>query len=140
MSRRSRQQAARFADGFIFAVQGGSRAPRDARRQLEELLPYTVGGTALETVRLLLSELVTNSVEHGGASERDSIEVAGTVMPATIRVEVASSEPRFSHTPTMPPIDEPRGRGLLLVQSLSEEWGITASAGVTSVWFEVALG
>ena len=86
---------------------------------------------ALEAVELMVSELATNCIRH----ERTSPHVAIVRSPRRIRVEVTDSG---GGVPTMrsPGPDEPSGRGLQIVDMLSEQWGIEpeAPSGKT-VWF-----
>jgi anti-sigma regulatory factor (Ser/Thr protein kinase) len=85
----------------------------------------------LEAVELMVSELATNCIRH----ERTSFHI--TILGSTqeIRVEVTDSG---SGTPTMrsPGPDEPSGRGLQIVDMLSDTWGVEAErpSGKT-VWF-----
>ncbi|MGH2894930.1 MAG: ATP-binding protein [Solirubrobacteraceae bacterium] len=73
----------------------------------------------LEAVELMVSELATNCIRH----ERTSFHI--TILGSTreIRVEVTDSG---SGTPTMrsPGPDEPSGRGLQIVDMLSDTWGV----------------
>ncbi|HZE05581.1 MAG TPA: ATP-binding protein [Solirubrobacteraceae bacterium] len=90
----------------------------------------------LEAVELMLSELATNCIRH----ERMSFYVAVTRSEAEVRVEVTDSG---SGMPTMrrPGPNDPSGRGLQIVDMLSDEWGIEPEvpAGKT-VWFALAAG
>ena len=129
---------ASFSDAFIFIVAGGPRAPSEARRQLDEQLEGRIPAALIETARLLVSELVTNCVQHGGATARHSIEVSGSLLRRTLWLEVASDGPAFRHSPTRPDDMSAGGRGLYLVDSLSETWGIATESGRAAVWLELA--
>ncbi len=96
----------------------------------------TLGGSAaatLEAVELMVSELATNCIRH----ERTSFHI--TILGSTreVRIEVTDSG---TGTPTMrsPGPDEPSGRGLQIVDMLSERWGVLPEqpSGKT-VWFTV---
>ena len=88
----------------------------------------------LDSLRLLVSEVVSNSVRHGEGT--GPIQLRVTLGPSTIRVEVEDPGPGFA----LPPDLEPRGRhdgwGLLLVDRISARWGVVAGA-TTLVWFEI---
>jgi len=103
-----------------------------ARRVLERL-PDAVPPTQLETLRLLVSEVVTNSVRHGGVGP---IELRVSMTPSTVRVEVEDRGPGFE--PELAVGDEERnsGWGLFLVDQLAARWGVTANR-TTTVWFEL---
>ncbi len=85
----------------------------------------------VDAVELMVSELATNCIRH----ERTSFHI--TIMGSTqeVRVEVTDSG---SGTPTMrsPGPDEPSGRGLQIVDMLSDSWGVEPEdpSGKT-VWF-----
>lgn len=90
---------------------------------------------ALEAVELMVSELATNCIRH----ERTSFYVTITRTPREIRIEVTDSG---SGMPTMrsPGPSDPSGRGLQIVDMLSDEWGVEPEvpAGKT-VWFSMAV-
>ena len=81
---------------------------------------------------LLVSEVVTNAVEHGSSGGIVEIEA----LPAGLRVAVtdhAHGDPEVRH----PSPDEPTGRGLAIVDQLSRWWGVEPVDGGKRVWFEV---
>jgi signal transduction histidine kinase len=84
-----------------------------------------------ETVRMLVSELVTNAVRHGRSG--DSVEVHAT-WNGEIRVEVQDHGHGFVPTPHRAALDEPGGFGLFLVGHLADRWGVEIDDG-TTVWF-----
>jgi anti-sigma regulatory factor (Ser/Thr protein kinase) len=89
-----------------------------------------------EILELLVSELVTNSVRHGGRLENSCVELRVTVADRCVRVEVCDHGPGFDGEPPRPP--EPHqtsGWGLYLVDRLSRDWGIERNP--TRVWFEM---
>ncbi len=101
-----------------------------ARRFATDTLSTSPAST-VEAVELMVSELATNCIRH----ERTSFHI--TILGSTqeIRVEVTDSG---SGTPTMrsPGPDEPSGRGLQIVDMLSDSWGVEPEnpSGKT-VWF-----
>ena len=112
-------------------LSGGSDAPSRARRALRGLNGSLAG---LEhRVPLLVSELITNSVEHAGAGPEDSIELELTSSEEMVRVEVTDHGPW-----TEPPAarSEPGGFGLLLVEQLADRWGVGPGPR-KCVWFEI---
>ena len=103
-----------------------------ARHTLDRLAD-AVDGSLLDDLRLLVSEVVTNSIRHGGVGP---IELRVWVNPRTVRVEVEDRGPGFE--PSLGDGEEDRGSGwgLLLVERLTARWGVVASA-TTTVWFEL---
>ena len=113
-----------------------ARAPHAARQALVGL--PVVPDERLDAVQLLVTELVTNSVVHAGLRPGEQIELSVKRSPGGLRVEVADSGPGFDPPP---PPDDPfaeHGRGLALVDMISDRWGI-ARGTLTSVWFELDL-
>jgi anti-sigma regulatory factor (Ser/Thr protein kinase) len=135
---RRRRFEASFSDAFIFSITGGPEAPGHARHGLANQVNGSLDAAALEKARLLVSELVTNCVQHAGTPADEPIEVAGSLHRDALRVEVTSIGPAFDHQPTKPSPSSARGRGLFLVETLAREWGVTSSDGRTGVWFEIA--
>jgi anti-sigma regulatory factor (Ser/Thr protein kinase) len=113
-------------------------APR-ARRALERLEPLMSWPTYAD-LRLLVSELVANSVEHSGANPDDLIGLEVHVRDERLLVEVTDPGPGFDlpYRPTSQPWEAEYGRGLLIVDSLAQSWGV-AHGERSSVWFELAV-
>ncbi|MFF9273969.1 SpoIIE family protein phosphatase [Streptomyces griseosporeus] len=129
---------------------GGSLAPGTARdlvrgalREWAELGPpgaRHLTDRLVEDAILVVSELVTNAVVHAGTDVGllCRLEPAGHVV-----VEVSDQHP--AHAPrddeparaaqAVPAYDTPEyGRGLRLVATLAESWGITYRRGAKTVW------
>jgi anti-sigma regulatory factor (Ser/Thr protein kinase) len=86
-------------------------------------------------VLLLVSELVTNAIRHGGADAATSLELELAVKPRTIRVEVKDPGEGFPLEPTADP-DREGGWGLVLLDHLADRWGIERDLPHT-IWFEI---
>jgi hypothetical protein len=114
---------------------GGAHAPASARAAVETLPAGSLEPPLAHTARLLASEIVTNSVRHGGVGEDGLLGFELVLSPASVRVEVNDPGPGFVPRPDRPQADDVGGRGLFLVDSLADRWG-TAEGG-TRVWFEL---
>jgi Histidine kinase-like ATPase domain len=88
-----------------------------------------------ETATLLVSELATNAIVH--AASAFEVTVVYPTPAGRVRVEVADGNPH-QPTPLDPPPTAPHGRGLLLVATLSDEWGVQVARSGKSIWFELA--
>ncbi|MET8569991.1 ATP-binding protein [Streptomyces sp. NPDC004783] len=109
------------------------RAVPEARRALRELLRQWGRPGRSEVAELLTSELVTNALVH---TDDDALLTA-TVSERGLRVEVRDGESGLP-TPRAPDPDEATGgRGLVLVRSLADAWGVRSHDGGKSVWFEL---
>jgi anti-sigma regulatory factor (Ser/Thr protein kinase) len=81
---------------------------------------------------LLTDELVSNVVRHVAAP----MTVRAICRPERIRVEVddpSTERPRLMH----PDQETMRGRGILLVDALADEWGTDVHDAGKTVWFEI---
>ncbi|WP_246561574.1 ATP-binding protein [Streptomyces roseirectus] len=105
----------------------------EARHALRELLRNWGKPGRSAIAELLTSELVTNALLH---TDDDAVLTA-TVGPDGLRVEVRDFVPQLP-TPRAPhPDDGTHGRGLLLVQSLADAWGVRRHGIGKAVWFEL---
>ncbi|MHA3701159.1 ATP-binding protein [Jatrophihabitans sp. YIM 134969] len=90
-------------------------------------------------VELIVSELVSNAVRHG----RPEIELRLRARPFAVDVGV------LDHDTSVPPSDlslphdtQRTGRGLFMVDALSQAWGVESlpGGGGKTVWASVATG
>jgi anti-sigma regulatory factor (Ser/Thr protein kinase) len=111
------------------------RTPRAAflaRRALDDL---PVDPAVLPDVRLLVSELITNSVKYGGEGPV-RLEVAAT--PKGVRAEIIDHGAGFTPVARNDDLDKVGGWGLHLTEQLASRWG--TYEGSTHVWFEIDVG
>jgi anti-sigma regulatory factor (Ser/Thr protein kinase) len=92
----------------------------------------------MEDVRLLVSELVTNSVRHAGTTEGDHVELDVRLKGDTLLVQVGDAGDGFDPRPRQAEMTKAGGWGLYLVEKLSDRWGV-ARNHLTRVWFEIDL-
>ena len=85
-----------------------------------------------EVTELLTDELVTNAVRHAGSP----MTVRAHRQLSRIRVEVADAS-RDAPVLIHPEPLEPRGRGMLLVDTLADDWGTELRDDGKTVWFEI---
>lgn len=92
-----------------------------------------------DVARLLVSELVTNAVQHT-RSRRPGGTVTLVVIDLAdgIRVEVSDEGSLRSVPVVRDDLTATSGRGLFLVQSLADDWGYLSDPGGTTVWFRLA--
>ena len=107
-------------------------APERARNSLEDLRDQ-LSVEVMDDVKLLVNELVTNSVKFGGEGK---IELHLVASDEAVRVEVHDRGPGFSPDSQEPALTDTSGRGLFLVNALADRWGVTLD-GTTCVWFEI---
>jgi anti-sigma regulatory factor (Ser/Thr protein kinase) len=85
---------------------------------------------------LLTSELVTNAIKHK-ADDNDTVLLVITWAEDQMRIEVHDAS-RFEPLLVDAPPDAETGRGLMLVDSLSAEWGFRKTAAGKAVYFTLA--
>ena len=99
------------------------------------LRAWGVPDDALDTVLLVVSELVTNALVHTDGRVRLDL----TRVNHLLRVAVADSSPRTPVKPTSVSWEATGGRGILLVEAMSSAWGAMPVSGGKQVWSEIAL-
>ena len=116
---------------FTWQLPMDSTAAGAARWYVRELASSDIEAVDAE---LVVTELVTNAWKHGNGSEPITLTV--DVRDDSLHIEVcgdASGEPR-----TVPTTDtEAAGRGLLLIDELTDRWGFERRASQICVWAEV---
>ncbi|MEU0845172.1 ATP-binding protein [Streptomyces sp. NPDC005962] len=122
-------------------VKRWARHPRSvalARGELRKSLA-SWGLPAMEEVALLvLSELMTNAVRHARVLGRQ-IETRYLYQGGSVRIEVHDAGDLHPKLRT-PPLEAVHGRGLVLVEALADQWGVTPRAVVgKAVWAVLAI-
>ncbi len=108
----------------------------EVRAALREFLRRWGQPARADIAELLTSELVTNALVH---TDHDAI-VTASLGPRGLRVEVRDFVGRRPE-PRVPNADDgTNGRGLVLVQSLADAWGVRAHGVGKAVWFELNGG
>src|SRR3954452_22827432 len=107
-------------------------APSEARRAIERM-SGRIDPDIVPDVKLLVSELITNSVKYGGQGAV-TLKLEAPE-PRRLRVEVVDQGVGFVPVARTRPATEVGGWGLHLVQTLSDRWGVYE--GSTHVWFEI---
>ncbi|GAA2206877.1 ATP-binding protein [Nonomuraea monospora] len=91
-----------------------------------------------DDVALLTSELATNAILHTKSGAGGSFTVSVVSSAVVVRVFVSdggSDEPPCVCRTSM---QATSGRGLPLIEALSDRWGFVREAGATTVWFELS--
>jgi anti-sigma regulatory factor (Ser/Thr protein kinase) len=110
-------------------------APRAARQALA-VVAEGISDERLAVARLLLSELVTNSVRHGPPGPTAKVGIFIRIERNLLRAEVSDGSLHGAR-PRTP--GEDGGYGLMLLESLATHWGASREGGVNLTWFELDL-
>jgi anti-sigma regulatory factor (Ser/Thr protein kinase) len=85
-----------------------------------------------EAVELMATELATNCVQHA----KTSFELKISRTQGQIRIDVRDTG-KGRPVPRSPTPKERRGRGLRIVEAMSDSWGVDPSTSGKTVWFTV---
>ena len=116
----------------------GPAAPAEARRRVRDAIQCWQVPVDLDAALLLTSELVTNAVRHQAGQGAQAVMLAIACSRGRLRVDVhdtSCSLPAVAEVPA----DAETGRGLLLVATLSDEWGFYRTPAGKAVYFTLAF-
>jgi anti-sigma regulatory factor (Ser/Thr protein kinase) len=116
-----------------FTLAPAPHAVPHARERVVELAEPFVDGARIADLRLVISEVITNAVRHGG---EDEMLVAVTPKQGYLCVQVTDTGDGFAPRPRAYAPDEDGGFGLFLIERLTRRWGLTRENNNTRVWFE----
>ncbi len=113
-------------------------APAMSRRLVREMCPkWQVDDGVEDTAEFVVSELVSNAVEHACTGVGLTLERG----PRGLRIAVRDASPVGFPGPvkrSTDPLGRVRGRGLELVRSLTKAWGVDVQPDGNTVWAEIA--
>jgi anti-sigma regulatory factor (Ser/Thr protein kinase) len=115
-------------------LDSGPEAAAWARSALLALEPR-IDPRVMEDVRLLVSELVTNSVRHAGVPDAAIVRICARLAEGTLRLEVQDPGTAGAVAQRMPDHDRGGGFGLNIVDALATRWGVERESA-TLVWAE----
>jgi anti-sigma regulatory factor (Ser/Thr protein kinase) len=115
---------------------GGPEAAAAARAAMSRLRG-DLDPPLLESMRLLVTELIANSVKHANAA---AIGLKVVVGRRSVLVEISDHGPGFEPAGRFQGQDEASGWGLFLVERLADRWGVSRDDQATRVWFELRRG
>jgi anti-sigma regulatory factor (Ser/Thr protein kinase) len=117
-------------------LRGGPEAASQARDALMDLRG-DLDKPVLETLRLLVTELIANSVRHAAAS---TVSLQALVGDRGVWVQVTDEGPGFDPRDHDPAASDDSGWGLFLVERMADRWGVKRDGSSTRVWFELRSG
>lgn len=110
-----------------------------ARRTLSaELRAAGILEPAIRDAALVISELLSNAILHAYPLPGERLQVAWSVSASSLKLEVSDGGSHTRPQAGRPPAAAPGGRGLGIVESLSERWGIRVNEAGLTVWAVLA--
>jgi hypothetical protein len=109
-------------------------SPAHARRIVRWTLEGE-SGDVVEVAELLVSELLTNAIVHGG----DHASLVVDVTAGHVHVEVLDLGAAVGLEPLNVGPFSVHGRGLTIVDALASSWGVSARLVGKAVWFDLDL-
>jgi len=112
-----------------------ARAPGDARGHVRRVCHrWAVDEEAREAAEIVVTELVTNAVEHAESASVVEVERREHSLRLTVRdFDLAPLPAAHLPDPT-----SPRGRGLAMVAAVTSAWGVESHRDGKTVWAEMA--
>lgn len=107
----------------------------EARRLVRHELRDAQRDDLTEAAELLVSEMVTNAVVHAGTA----VELAMSVADDGLLVEVGDGSPHLPSRSYFAPTAA-TGRGMMLLEQLADDWGISPQPNGKKVWFHLSSG
>jgi anti-sigma regulatory factor (Ser/Thr protein kinase) len=116
-----------------FTVRAEPHSVPRARERVIALAEPFVEDARISDLRLVISEVITNAVRHGGSGD---VLVGVMPKPGYLCVQVTDTGDGFAPRPRAFEPDDDGGFGLFLVERLTRRWGLTREDSNTRVWFE----
>lgn len=121
----------------VLSVPRLAHAIRPARTWVRETLVTWDVGALAEPGALIASELATNAVVHAQTASR--VVLLLMYAAGTVRLEVRDDDPVNLPVRRNPAYSGTGGRGLVVVEALSQRWGVRVIDSGKSVWAELDI-
>jgi anti-sigma regulatory factor (Ser/Thr protein kinase) len=117
----------------LMQLTGQSGELAAARRWARETLPCMTGDE-LDDLLLIVNELVSNAFDHGRGPY--ALRLRQFTEPCSVRIEVDDASPELPVLGNSR-IGDHRGRGLIMINALAKDWGVTPGPTGKTVWAEI---
>ncbi|TDD79814.1 ATP-binding protein [Actinomadura rubrisoli] len=122
----------------VITLPGVRESVANARLFLRDMLP--VGLPALDDLVSVGSETVCNAIAHTASGHGGQVTVGLLVGEGLYRLEVADDGAGGRRPYVKAEDGTESGRGMRVVEALSERWGFRADGDRTVVWAEFRIG
>ncbi|MEC4018367.1 ATP-binding SpoIIE family protein phosphatase [Streptomyces sp. H27-D2] len=120
----------------LTVAQAESERIAGIRQQLRELLHDWTDPEQVHAATLMLTEMVTNVLVHTDGDALVVAELTGSPGARRLRVDVADGSDELPHR-RQPGELSATGRGLLLMEELSDTWGVDPRGEGKCIWFSL---
>lgn len=111
-----------------------------ARHRLREALEREgIGESVVYDAMLVLSELVSNAVQHGQPDRHGRLEVCWSLQDERLVIEVTDGGLTTMPAARPQDLEADRGRGLVIVESVCDAWRVDRRDDHTHVVAELVL-
>jgi CheY-like chemotaxis protein/anti-sigma regulatory factor (Ser/Thr protein kinase) len=122
------------ADAVTWHLPANPRSGGVARRHLRDLLEEWHLEDLRHEVELLATELINNAVLHADSEVTLAVKRRGDVLHVAVS-DTGEGTPQQTDAG----LEATHGRGLMLVQALSHDWGAAVNGEHKTLWFELSL-
>jgi serine phosphatase RsbU (regulator of sigma subunit)/anti-sigma regulatory factor (Ser/Thr protein kinase) len=130
------ERAVTLSRSATMLVPAEATGPKRVRQWMAaRLREWSVPEPVIAAAILCTSELTTNALLHAGTPAQVHIDLSAE----RLLVSVADTGTRGSVTPTKADTMASRGRGLGLIEELTDAWGTDPSVRGATVWFEMLI-
>ena len=135
---RHQRQERHERHGCRIRLATGPAAAAEARHRVRDAIRSWRVPVDLDAALLLTSELVTNAVRHEAGQGAQAVVLAIACSRGRLRVDVHDTSRSLPAVAEVS-VDAETGRGLLLVETLSDEWGSYRTPAGKAVYFTLAF-
>ena len=123
-----------FGKGRVLAAWSPRSSTIVRRRLRRELANCGLRQGVIDDALLVVGELVANAVRFGQPLPGQQIEVLWWIEPGRCWVGVTGTTRASAPVVRPVPADSVAGRGLQIVNTVAEDWGVRQTRGRTTIW------
>lgn len=122
------------ATGVVFVPCAPASVAVARRRLTADLSAAGVFGQAVGDAALVISELLSNAIKHAWPLPDAKLQVAWAVDHGSVKVAVSDGGGPTRPQQAFPAASSVGGRGLGIVEQLSDDWGVKTDDDGLTVW------